>query len=144
MRGLCGTVVSATLCTLSCFSGSLAAAAAAEPAGFSGGSFTPTSGRVGYHMVSAFEFQARPCRPDEHIHVTDVTVKGTVPPGLTSPGLAGQGGNGTPNFEGTPRQAGDWQVYATLHDLSCSAVYGAAGPIDYGDVGIPINFHIDP
>lgn len=138
-----GMIVAASFGMLS-MTAPCSASAAVAPAGFAGGSFTPANGRIGYHMISQFGFQVEPCTSDQHVHVTDITVTGTLPPGLTPAGLAAHGGNGTPNFEGTPRQAGDWQVVATLHDLSCSSVYGAGGSVDYGDFVIPVMFHIDP
>lgn len=134
------TIVAATLAVLE-FNGQSAANAAAAPTGFSGGYAHPTTGRVGYHMVSQISFGAEPCRPEEHIAPADMTVAGTLPPGLTPPGLAG---NGTPYFEGTPRQAGDWHVVVTMRDLRCDATLGVPGPVSYGDLIVPVDFHIDP
>lgn len=70
-----------------------------------------------------------------------MTVAGTLPPGLTPPGFTG---NGTPYFEGTPRQAGDWHVVVTVSHLSCGPGQNVRGPVDYGDATIPVDFHIDP
>lgn len=116
-------------------------AAIAQPQAFAGGYAHPTNGRVGYHMVSQFSFGSQPCKSGEHMTPADITVAGTVPPGLTSPGF---GGNGTPYFEGTPRQAGDWHVVATLHNMRCNPAPGVVGQVDYGDSVVPVDFHIDP
>ena len=123
------------------FSGPASSAAVSAPTGFAGGYAHPTNGRVGYHMVSEFSFGQHPCQASEHMTPSDVTVAGTLPPGLTAPGFAG---NGTPYFEGTPRQAGDWHVVATLHDMRCNPAPHVPGPVDYGDVDVPVDFHIDP
>jgi len=123
------------------FSGLMTTAAASAQSGFAGGYAHPTNGRVGYHMFSQFSFGQEPCKPGEHIAPADVTVDGTLPPGLTAPGFAG---NGTPYFEGTPRQAGDWHVVATLHDMRCDPALRVPGPVDYGDVVVAVDFHIDP
>ena len=140
MRGLLGAII-VTVSLIASTSGQSAATAAPAPASFVGAYFHPTNGRVGYHMTSRYDFQATPCRPDEHPHLADITLKGTLPPGVTAPGSAG---NGTPNFEGTPRQAGDWEVYVTMMDLTCTATFGVAGPVDYGNLTIAVGFHIDP
>lgn len=91
-------------------------------------------------MMSRGAFQVTPCTA-EYSSVSDVTVAGPVPPGLTSPGSAG---NRTLFFDGTPRQPGDWHVVVTMHKLECSVVAGVVGPVDYGDITIPVDFHIDP
>ncbi|HLJ63829.1 MAG TPA: hypothetical protein VKT70_06975 [Stellaceae bacterium] len=103
---------------------------------FEGGYFSPTNGRVGYHMVATSHFHRTPCgRPNDGISSSSWTITGTVPPGLSAPDPAIP----TFVFEGTPRQAGDWTITFTWHHLSC-----ASRPEDFGDVSYPVNFHIDP
>jgi hypothetical protein len=111
---------------------------------FSGLYFSPTNGKVGYHMLSNNYFQQSPCAANEHATVGlaegGITTVGTIPPGLMAPDAS----QGRFVFEGTPRQAGDWDVTVTEHYLTCSSVHGADGPKNYGDVTTTVHFHIDP
>lgn len=139
----------AAICCLASLTGCdtpQATTAQSAPTTFSGLYFTPTNGRVGYHMVSNNYFPVSPCREDEHISVDadvgGITVKGQVPPGLAAPDVS----VGRFGFEGTPRQAGDWEVEVTLHDLYCN---GSRGPRfhngrTWGDRTTMVHFHIDP
>jgi len=103
---------------------------------FSQGFFEPTMGRVGYHMVSEMKWHASDeptprCVPTSS---GNEDVNGTPPPGLAYD-------QSNLEFEGTPRQAGDWSVRVTTHGMHCGM-----GPDqqNYGDRTITINFHIDP
>ncbi|HEY3813776.1 MAG TPA: hypothetical protein VGL66_11170 [Caulobacteraceae bacterium] len=108
---------------------------------FAGLYFSPTNGKVGYHMVAHNYWTKDPCNtPAEHIIMSDYTVVGTVPPGLQSPGMA----TGLFNFEGTPRQAGDWEVKVTAHDVTCAPAGTATRGVNYGDFVTTVKFHIDP
>jgi len=111
---------------------------------FAGLYFSPTSGKVGYHMLSTNFFSQTPCATNEHPTVGlaegGITATGTIPPGLMAPD-ASQGRFG---FEGTPRQAGDWDVTVTEHYLTCSSVPGSDGSTNFGDVTTTVHFHIDP
>jgi len=111
---------------------------------FAGLYFSPTSGKVGYHMVSNNFISQSPCAADEGYSAGSggsrggpVSVEGIVPPGLMPPdALQGRYG-----FDGTPRQAGDWDVKVTYRYLHCgSKVVGEDAP----DLTTTVHFHIDP
>ena len=110
----------------------------AAPATFTGLHLHPTNGYVGYHMVShgAYDAASIPCAADQHPGRESVSVIGTLPPGLLAPD-ASQGRN---LFEGTPQQAGDWDVQVTDHGCHCMP----GGTVNYGDRTAAVHFHIDP
>ena len=99
--------------------------------------FSPTNGKVGYHMAASSHFTRRPaaCGPTALANTSGYTVSGAVPPGLSAPDIS----TGNYGFEGTPREPGDWTVRVTVHDLTCQ---GAAK--NYGDMTAVVNFHIEP
>jgi hypothetical protein len=111
---------------------------------FAGLYFSPTNGKVGYHMVSDNFFSQNPCTKDEFASVGKaeggITTAGTIPPGLMPPDVT----QGRFTFEGTPRQAGDWDVTVTMHYLSCAKAHNSDGPVNYGDQTATVHFHIDP
>src|SRR5258706_8037161 len=78
--------------------------------------YSPTDGRVGYHLVSNNLFRETPsdCKPGP---LSDLTATGTAPPGITVAGESRPDGTRSPNFEGTPRQAGDWDVTVTMYGV---------------------------
>jgi hypothetical protein len=100
--------------------------------------YEPTTGRVGYHMVSQPHPDRMPpgCSPV----VNGVTLEaGTLPPGLAGPTYSVAMGLPAGVIEGTPRQPGDWQVVIVLHNVTCGV-----GGTPYGDRRVNVNFHIDP
>ena len=107
--------------------------------GFGGFHFSSTNGRVGYHLVARPFFPQNPCRPDEEIYLSGMSVSGTLPPGIAPPTYPTNMG-----FEGTPRQAGNWSVEVTVKDMSCGRSLGMPGPRNYGDFSTIVNFQIDP
>ena len=56
--------------------------------GWGNPSFSPTNGRVGYHMISN-NYLDSPCAPGQ-VSAVSFTVTGTVPPGLLPPDVAAQ------------------------------------------------------
>jgi hypothetical protein len=120
-------------------------ASAATAAGtFNHGVFSPTSGRVGYHMPPNFGFYDwdEPTGDNSACHpgVAGMTAAGTLPPGLAlvTNDVTGHAVHG---FEGTPRQPGDWNVTVTIQHVACMQ-----GPdqTDYGPRTVEVHFHIDP
>lgn len=77
--------------------------------------WSPTTGRVGYHMVSTMHVNdgdyplSKPCT----LHVDTLFTRGDLPPGLTGP-RRNPGGGWTLAFEGTPRVPGQWLVSVQL------------------------------
>ena len=110
-----------------------------EPTTFANPYFTPTNGRVGYHMVSNNAFAQAPCVSGEKSHAEDFTFTGALPPGI-------EFDRSTVAFSGTPRQAGDWGIMIMWKHMSCIPVtsFGVNGPVNYGDLGGRVTFHIDP
>lgn len=106
---------------------------------FTGAFYTPTDGRVGYHLVSKVRFPSagKPggkdavCAP---IGLTGWEFEGTLPPGVVRP-------LDQTHFEGTPRQPGTWQVQVIWQGVHCTE-----GPDqhDYGDRKINVIFNISP
>jgi hypothetical protein len=115
--------------------------------------YRPINGKVGYHITAnpadyGNYSGGTPCAPGEYGEMTiskgGRTVEGTLPPGLT----ASDGSHGHLMFEGTPRQAGDWDVQVTDHGLYCTGGalgnHGPSGGGDYGDRTGTLRIHIDP
>ena len=105
---------------------------------FSSFSFSPTSGRVGYHLVSKLNEPPND-RPVPGaacaVQPSEMTTSEDLPPGLST--------TRTQTFytiEGTPTQAGDWSIQVTFHDVKCSV---GSDRRNYGDRTFPVNFHID-
>jgi hypothetical protein len=98
--------------------------------------FSTTAGRVGYHVVSNLQWYASEfppqCRSDHDTRSREVTVRGTLPPGLTAD---------PPNnffaIQGTPRQPGDWSYAVLIHGVWCHGQF-------YGDRRVDVTFHVDP
>jgi hypothetical protein len=111
------------------------------------------TGKVGYHMTAdpadyGHYAGGTPCTPDETIELTAPeggrTYAGTLPPGLAA---GGDAAHGRLVFEGTPRQAGDWDIQVTDHGLYCLGPrgnHGAPGGGDFGDRTGALRIHIDP
>jgi hypothetical protein len=110
---------------------------------FAGLYFSPTSGKVGYHMVSKNLVSQDPCSGNFSIgdygsRGPGFSVEGLVPPGLTAPDAAKK----QFAFEGTPRQAGDWDVKVTMRYIHCG--YGGGAKDTDPDLSTDVHFHIDP
>ena len=135
------TVAVASSFLFGCVGTALNQTSQAAPTQFAGLYFRPTNGYVGYHMVSTSRFAQSPCAAGEKILYRWMSAQGTAPPGLDGPGSIVQ--SDTDRFEGTPQQAGDWDLQVTVYHLNCSA-NGERGPIDYGDLTGTVHFHIDP
>jgi hypothetical protein len=146
--------ISAALFTALAF---LAATAAARADFFVGGYYTPVTGKVGQELISDANYSIDDMPPSCVVTWKDISVAGDLPPGLSPPGTnvtlvasVKDERNGIPisaaempeiaasAFSGTPRQAGDWPVTVTIHDMACS------GKQSYGDRTIKVNFHIAP
>jgi hypothetical protein len=102
--------------------------------------FNSTNGRVGYHMFASFGVydwdEPTGVNATCHPAVGNLSVAGTLPPGLTLQTAAQAYG-----FDGTPRQPGDWTVNVTIDRIACKA-----GPDQtvYGPRNVAVHFHIDP
>lgn len=98
-------------------------------------SFSPTTGKVGFHMAAYNYIAQTPC---QHTGVRSFAVTGALPPGLTPPDV----GAGRLGFEGTPGQPGDWDAVVVAHGVACfdGGVEGAF----IGDLTTRVHFHIDP
>lgn len=96
-------------------------------------SFSPTNGKVGFHMVAGSHVAQSPCQPGGNL-VGSFTVTGALPPGLNPPDTT------VPRFgfDGTPGQPGDWDVVVVAHNVGCT------GGAIYGDLTAYVHFHIDP
>ena len=123
---------------------------------FVGGYYTPVTGKVGQFLISDAAFAVGDVPAACVVAWKDISVSGSLPPGLSPPGAditlvaATKDENGIPlssaevpdiaasAFSGTPSKAGDWPVTVTFHDLSCS------GAQSFGDRAIKVNFHISP
>ena len=123
---------------------------------FVGGYYTPVNGKVGQELISDAAYSIDDMPPSCVVTWKAITVAGDLPPGLSPPGtnvtLVAQSKdeNGIPisaaeipeiaasAFSGTPRQAGDWPLAVTIHDMACS------GKASYGDRTIKVKFHIAP
>ena len=105
---------------------------------FSQSYYSPTTGRVGYHMVVSLHYPLSNAPEGCQPLLNGFETQGTVPPGLTAPVFVPYGQN-VGNFEGTPRQPGDWDMTVTLKDVQCSN----SGQ-HFGDRAVSIHFHIDP
>jgi hypothetical protein len=96
-----------------------------------------TNGRVGYHMSTGLHVddfdtptgRVASCSPS----AWGVTTSDTIPPGLA---LTGN------DFEGTPREPGDWYVTVSIAEIGCKQ--GAAANTNYGPKTVHAHFHIDP
>lgn len=108
--------------------------------------YTPTTGRVGYHMTSTLYLGQDPPSECRMAYRSVFVMQGASgPPGLTLPHTD------TANWtviEGTPRQAGDWTFDVVLKEITCCLKWGARGTDcegpRYGDRVIPVHIHIDP
>ena len=113
------------------------AAPAGSPNWFRYGSFPMTEGRVGYHMTSHNAFYDNDVPPEcghnaQNSYMLEAAVEGDLPPGLSySPHEA--------QFEGTPRQPGDWDVTVVYSHMRCRG-----SELDFGNRRIPVHFHINP
>jgi hypothetical protein len=113
--------------------------------------FAPLKGRVGYHMVSETSVDYNDLPAGRLCFVNGANdgmtraweTSGTRPPGLIVPGDddPSSPGNMTTHIEGTPRQAGDWNLTVTIHHAHCAQ---GSDQRDYGDRTIEVNIHIDP
>lgn len=108
-----------------------------SPNWFRHGLFPVTEGRVGYHMTSHNAFYDRDVPPEcnhdaQYSYMLDASVDGELPPGLTYSSERAQ-------FEGTPRQPGDWDVTVVYSHMRCRG-----SNLDFGDRRIPVHFHINP
>lgn len=112
-------------------------APAGSPNWFRHGFFQVTDGRVGYHMTSHNGFYDSDVPPEcdhnaQNSYMLDAAVEGDLPPGLSySPHEA--------QFEGTPRQPGDWDVTVVYSHMRCRG-----SDLDFGDRRIPVHFHVNP
>lgn len=111
---------------------------AAQAEYFSQSYYSPTSGRVGYHMVASLHspMTDRPkgCVPE----VNGFDTQGTLPPGLAAPVFVPYAEN-VGKIEGTPRQPGDWDITVTLKSIKCTNTGE-----QFGDRPVNIHLHIDP
>jgi hypothetical protein len=89
-------------------------------------------GRVGYHLTASLQTfpNDRPANCAWQFNTWEF--QGDLPPGLTANFTNG-------NFEGTPRQPGEWNIPVILRGVGCSNT-GAT----YGDRKINLHFRIDP
>ena len=136
MRGYTRAIGAATLIIFSVLTVTAAVAQRSPPrvTTFGGLSFSPTNGKVGYHLVALSHIAQSPCPPGGNL-VGSFTVTGELPPGMNPPDTA------VPrfSFEGTPGQPGDWDVVVTAHDVGCSG-----NLVTYGNLTASVHFHIDP
>lgn len=112
-------------------------APAGSPNWFKHGFFPITEGRVGYHMTSHNAYYDSDVPPEcnhsaQYSYMLQAAVEGDLPPGLTYSSEEGQ-------FEGTPRQPGDWDVTVVYSHMRCRG-----SDLDFGDRRIPVHFHINP
>jgi hypothetical protein len=97
--------------------------------------FEGTTGKVGEHLVGyiqTYEDDLPAGMPCASAPFGGIEVEGTLPPGIEMPA-------GKTEFEGTPYQAGVWEVTVVWHDIGCTQ-----GPDQnrYGDRRIPVRFTI--
>lgn len=104
--------------------------------------YSPTEGRVGYHMVSQLFIDDWPgAREDCDIVVDSIHVSGDLPPGMVGPhekDPANVNAGFTNNIEGTPRLPGTWVVTVTYFGIGCR------GRGSNGDRAIPVTITISP
>ena len=119
-------------------------AAAAPQVPFSnlycGSSQGPCSGRVGYHTTlfvtdSLQDEPGQPCHWKTETYYDDTVSQLRLPPGITVDA------DNSLQWEGTPRQAGDWYFVLKLDHVHCTE-----GPDqqDYGSRTVQVTIHIDP